>query len=129
MEGKFSISTNEEMFIGDYDSREEAIAAGPAEVVDADSERGVFWVGEQVPPMQPEDYWDADDWMEHVACQDAYRGDHAEDWGRCTKEQRDELEMAVRKVMAEWLDHHKLRPDFFNITNVTRHEVPPKVSE
>lgn len=106
----FSISTDGEFYSGEFDTREAAIA-----------ELGACgWVGENVPPVQPEDWWEASDWLEHVSCQDDYGGDWAADWDQSTAEQRVELEKEVRAVMAAWLDRHCLRPRFWTITNAER---------
>ena len=111
----FSTSTNEESYSGEYLSEMEAL-----EEAFAHEDDDVVWVGECVPPTQPEDYWNAEDWIEHVACQDEYSGEYAEDWDQSTKEQREELERGVSKVMAAWLDRHNLRPKFFSIKNPKR---------
>jgi len=93
-----------------YASREEAIANGTAEY-----NGDPFWIGKTFPPENAENFFDAEDWLENVACQEDYSGDHAEDWDMSTKEQRAELEKEVRAVMAAWLERHKLRPTFFNV--------------
>lgn len=92
-----------------FQSREEAIAYG------LDRYAGnPFYVAKCEPPTDPEDYFDADDWIEMVSCQDDYRGDHAEYWDISTPDQREELTLAVRQVMSEWLRRHQLRPEFWN---------------
>jgi hypothetical protein len=112
----FSYAFDEQTFHGDFATREEAIA-------EAASEGGgdTFWTGENVPATQPEDWWVAEDWLEHVSCQDEYSGDHADGWDESTKEQRAELESLVRPILGEWLDRHSLRPSFFNVTNIKKH--------
>lgn len=114
----FAISTDEENFIGTYGTIEEAID----EAVNGYAYEK-FWIGECVPPTQPEDLWSAEDWLEHVSVQDDYAGEWAEDWDGSTGEQRKELEQTVRKAMAEWLDRHELRPRHFNVANVVRYTV------
>jgi hypothetical protein len=79
-----------------------------------------FYVGKLEEPPQPEEFFDCADWLECVSCQDDYAGEHAEDWDDSTKEQRDELNEEVRKVLAAWLDRHNLRPTFFNVTHPKR---------
>ena len=110
---KYAYSTNGESYSGDFDSVEaacdEAVADVPADTA--------FWVGECVPPPQPEDLWDVGDWIEHVSCQDEYSHDIAEGWGTTTLAQRDEVERDVRAALAAWLDRHGLRPTHFNIDN------------
>ncbi len=124
----FAISSNEERYEGSYETIEEAIeeaANGYA--------YETFWVGKCVPPTQPEQWWDAADWLEHVSCQDSYSGEYAEDWDDSTTEQREELEKEVRAVMASWLDRHKLRPRFFLVEDAVKYVVvdgkPVKASD
>lgn len=120
----FAVSTDEENFIGSYATIEEAVeeaANGYA--------YEKFWIGECGPPTQPEELWYAEDWLEHVSCQDDYAGEWAEDWDGSTKEQREELEQGVRKVMAEWLDRHKLRPRHFNVVNIMEYHVVDGIVE
>ena len=93
-----------------YASRDEAIAGGRAE-----HNGEAFWIGLAFAPENAENFFDAEDWLENVACQDEYSGDHAKGWDMSTKEQRSELEKDVRAVMAAWLERHKLRPTFFNV--------------
>ena len=113
----FSISTNEELYSGQFETEQEAIK----EAVGSGYE--VFWIGECVPPIQPEECWDAGDWLEVVSGNEDYCGEWAEDWDDSTKEQREELEQEVKKVMGAWLDRHKLRPRFFNIGNDHKYQM------
>ena len=114
--GKWSYSFDEETFHGsEIESVEGAIAEALSESEHGDGRR--FWIGQCESPIQPEDMWNAADWLEHVSVQDDYSGDWAEDWDRSTKEQRKELEAEVRAVLAAWLDRHKLRPTHFKIDN------------
>lgn len=117
---EYAYSFDGETYHGKFATAEEAIAEGFAS-----SSRNTLWIGEAHPPIQPEDLWDTDDWLEHVSCQDEYLGDWAEDWDESTDEQREELEREVRAVVAAWLDRHGLRPRFFTIKNerkVTRED-------
>lgn len=79
-------------------------------------------MGESHDPSPPESWWDAEDWIEHVLCQDEYSGEWAEGTLSTTKEQREELEAEVRKIMAAWLDRHDLRPKFCKVQNAERVE-------
>ena len=112
----FGYSTNGELFHGQFEFRCGAVA----EAVAVGREHGYqkVWVGRSVPPTQPEDWWNAEDWLEHVSCQDEYSGDYADGWDESTREQREELEATVRAVMAGWLDRHKLRPKFFTVDEI-----------
>lgn len=112
---KYSLSWDGGTYHSDYETKEEAEQAGFNDPYS--KERGWFWVGECVPPRQPEDLWYAEDWLEHVSCHEEYSGEWAEDWDQSTREQREELEREVRGVMAAWLDRHGLRPRFWNIEN------------
>lgn len=111
---QWSISTDGgENYHGRFTSKEEAIADYKASM---QGWYGTVHVGSCVPPPQPEDLWDADDWLDCVSRHEAYSLDCADDWDKgITREQKRELEAEVRVVMARWLDRHQLRPDFFLI--------------
>lgn len=116
--GKYAISSDEAQFEGSYDTLQEALdeaAVGYAYTI--------FWVGVMRSPVQPETYWDAEDWLEHVSVQDEYGSDWAEGWDASTKEQREELEAEICPILAKWLDKYELRPCFFTVTNVVKYEV------
>jgi len=111
-------SDDEESYRGRFVTKEAAIHEATAEGLKR------FWVGKCDPPVPPENYWDAEDWLERVSEQDDYSGEWAEDWDHSTKKQHKELEVQVRAVMAAWLDRYSLRPDFYNVTQVERYEIP-----
>lgn len=111
---EYSYSTDGEHYHGTFASIEDALDEAFAS---SDDPNERIFVGECVAPTQPETYWDAADWLEHVSCQDEYSCDWSEDWGESTNEQRIELETEVRQVMAAWLDRHGLRPRFWSINN------------
>lgn len=115
---EFTISADEEHYHGCFESIEDAI-----EEASQGCAYETFWVGECEQPRQPELYWNADDWLELVGCQDEYQGEYAEDWDDSTAEDHEELEEEVRKVMAEWLDRKKLRPKFFIVRDATKYIV------
>lgn len=121
---KYSYSTDEEIYHGTFDTIEQACDEAAGEVNIGSN----FWVGEQSKPS-PESYWDADDWLEHVSCQDDFAGDWAENWDESTKEQREELQVEVRAVMAAWLKRHNLEPKFWNINKPRKFYVAGKVGE
>lgn len=114
---KYSYSYDEESFQGRFDSPEEAAR----EAFEQDEDREMCWVGEIADPSQPESFFNARDWLDHVSEQDDYSMECAEDWDTSNKEQRQELEKRVREVLAEWLDRHKLRPKFWLIKNAKKH--------
>jgi hypothetical protein len=110
-EGEYAISTDGEFYHETYPSKEEAIADGRAQYPNQK-----VYVGRCVPPPQPEIFWDANDWLEKVACQDAYSLECAQDWDSgITNDQKQELETEVQKILAAWLDKHSLRPNFYLI--------------
>lgn len=113
----FCYSINEEYFSGAFDSTNDAIAAAIAETKDGDS----FWIGECRSPTQPEDFWCAEDWLEHVSVQDDYSGEFASDWDLSSEKQRQELEVLVRGVLKDWLDRHNLRPTHYYVDNAVRY--------
>ena len=122
MEGTWSLSQNGETYFGRFETKQAAIDEGHADG------KYPFWVGECEPPSQPETFWHAEDWIEHVCCQDEYNTEWAEDWDKSTREQREELEGEVRALMADWLDHYNLRPRHFNIASASVCEItaPPQ---
>lgn len=111
IEGHWAISSDGENYGGStFPTKEEAIAAGK------DLYEGAsFYLGQIRKPIPPEHFFSADIWLEHVSVQEDYSGEHAEDWDGSTKEEREELETEVRKVMAAWLDKYDLRPTFWNV--------------
>jgi hypothetical protein len=113
---KYSFSRDEEHYQGEYDSVAEAMA---------EAEGGEsLWVGVNVSPPPPEHFFDLDDWIEKVCVQDEYSGHWAEGYlSNATKPQREELEVAVQKVIGEWLDRHDLRPKFWNVADPVQYTV------
>jgi hypothetical protein len=122
---EYSYSTNEENYDGTYASIKAACDAAAADV----GVGGHFWVGENVPPPQPEFRWDAEDWLEQVSCQDEYSIDAAVGWDQSTKVEREELEALVRPILAAWLDRHGNRPQFWMIEKPQKYYVAGKVGD
>lgn len=112
---KYSYSFDGEVYYGSFDTVEEALAECRREFPERKGRR--VWIGENVAPPPPEDFWHVADWLECVVCQDEYSGDWAEGWDTSTKEQMAELEKDVRAVMRRWLKRYDLTPKFFNIAN------------
>lgn len=113
---RYAYSLDEERYHGNFASEADAFFE-----VTTEHPGCRFWIGECVPPTQPEDYWHTEDWLEHVSCQDSYSTEWSEGWDHSTPEQRAELESLIRPVLAEWLDRHGLRPTFFEIGDVTEY--------
>lgn len=114
---KYSYSTDEEHFTGQFDSAEEAATVGFSE-----TEENTLFVGESVRPTPPEDHNFVDLIIEHVQCQDEYQGDWAENWPDATDAQKEEFEADIRRVFAAWLDKHSLRPAFWTVANVKEYK-------
>ena len=108
-----------ELYSGRYQTRQEAIDDGLSRYED----EGHFYVGENVPPRQPEEFWSCETWLDHVSEQDDYCNEWADSWDRSNREQRSELELAVKDVLAAWLDRHKLRPKFWNVEKAQKYEI------
>lgn len=115
--------TRDGHFTGPFNTIDEAIEDVRLSTASFECQPDYVYVGECVPPRQPETYWEASDWLEHVGCSDEYLDEASDDWDRSTAEQRDELEQEVKKVLAAWLDRHKLRPAFFMVENIQSVEV------
>jgi hypothetical protein len=120
---EWSVSTDEEIYHGKFASKEEAIAEGRS------LNEGPFWVGKCEEPTQPEEWWDAVDWIEHVRCQDEYSSDWADGAVPASKAQIEELEAEVRPILAAWLDRHGLRPTHFNIDPSSVEKVEPEAAD
>lgn len=115
----FSYSTDEERFHGSFGTPEAAAIEGFSEEYQwGDGELRSIFVGENVPPCDPEEYIYACQLIEHVQCQEDYSGEWAEDWPGSTKEQENELTAELRKVFAAWIKKHALQPSHFTVMNV-----------
>lgn len=111
---KYSYSFDEEMFHDSYDSPEEAAT----EALANSEEDTVVWVGRNVAPPEPEQYFDIDDLIELVSCQDLYSGDYADGWYSGSREQEKEINEQVRELIRKWFDKHGLRPRFWLVEDV-----------
>lgn len=113
LSGKWSISTNEELYHGTFDTVQDAIEEGKADG------NGVFWVGQCMAPAQPEtlfDEWDVERWIERSVWEhDDYMGEWAEGSFDPSREQMEDLATDIRPVIAAWIDRHGLRPTHWNI--------------
>ena len=111
----YAYSTQEDTgYVGGFETREEAVQAAREDGLDS-----VYYLGEERPPIQPENLFDPEDWLEKVSCQEDYSIEAADGWSDpVTKDQLEELQAEVSLVMAAWLDRHKLRPKFFLVENI-----------
>lgn len=87
------------------------------------------WIGRDRVPIQPEEFFHAEDWLESVSCSDEYNMECADGWDASTQEQREELDEIVRAAMAAWLDRHGLRPRFFVVEKIKRIRPGKRVEE
>lgn len=118
--GKFSVSHREDGgYFGEFDTREEAVfeefSSEQDELSDEEWKQLGCWVGEITPPRCPSSYIDANYVLEHIACQDEYCVDWAENWPNSSKEQEDELTAEFQRVFLTWMEKHNLKPKFFNV--------------
>ena len=105
---------------GPYDTREEAIAAGPAEFDLKPGQK--LWTGADCGVVDT--YGPYSDRVIEDAQERAFdeNGDCAEMWlDGVTAEQHDELDKALDEVWEAWLDKHGLRPKWFLIDNIEEH--------
>ena len=120
MSGKWSISTDQERYHGEYETKYAAIA-------EARTYHWRCWVGQCVPPIQPEELftlYSVESWLDHDVLQhDEYSGEWADGAVPATPNQMDELAAEIRPLIAAWLDRHKLRPTHWNIDPTTVEEV------
>lgn len=118
--GKWSISTDHERYYGEYATKNEAIA-------EARTGEGRHWVGQCVPPIQPEELFTGNEvewWINHVVLEhNDYCGEWAEGALDTDRKERDELAAEIRPIIAAWLDRNKLRPTHWNIDPNTVEEV------
>lgn len=108
-------STDGEWYHGSSATVEEAFE----EAVDSGAE-GSVWIGITYEPAA-EAYVDAELVLEHIACQDEYAHEAADDWPNATQEQLDELTAELQKTVGEWLDRHKLRERFFLVRDAKKY--------
>lgn len=102
--GKWGYSSDEELYHGIFDTRDEAI-------IEAGETRPA-WVGRYRDPIAAEKCVDGEDLIEKVLCQDDYAGEWAEGELDCNREQINDLTEAIAKTFGEWIDRHGLRPSF-----------------
>lgn len=122
-EGKFSSSRREDGgYSGEFDSREEAVFeefSTEQEELRRDQWLKLgCWVGKIVSPSCPSLYIDANYILEHIACQDEYCVDWAENWPDSSKEQEAELTAEFQRVFLAWMEKHDLKPKFFNVDEI-----------
>lgn len=120
MSDKYSYSSTEDNFTGEFNTREEAIEEAKAYYDGLDVKR--FWTGRNV-PVDPLRYVHADWLIEHIINHDDFCIEEAEGWPGSTKEQDAELTAALQGVFRDWMARHKLEPNFWLVEDVQKHEI------
>jgi hypothetical protein len=115
MTGKWGCSGDEEIYHGCFDTEEQAMAEA--------RELGYRVIGQYREPVPPETLLNWDAILEITWGDDDYSGEWAEDWPHATEEQETELVDSLRKVFAEWLDKHNLRPTWGMVDEKTIQDV------
>jgi hypothetical protein len=116
MNRKYSWSTNEEYYSGDFATREEAIQ-------DSNVEPGcVVYTGLNV-YHQP--YVDVDSFIEQLKCSaDDEAGEFSESWlERVEKENEEKLQKELQGVLDKWLNDTNNEPAFWHVEEVQEHVV------
>ena len=112
---KYGYSYDDENYVGQFSTIELALddATLPG--------RDTCWICECVRPPG-EELIDADLVIREITSADEYSLEAAEGWPNATREQCQELTDALRRVIGEWLDKHRLRDAFYLAANVRRYE-------
>lgn len=118
---QYSMSFDEENYNLRFDTLEEAVAEAANRCLESDDTK--FWIGEIVPPRQPEEFFSLEDVIENADGHEDYGGEWAADWYIANREQVKEVEASVKAVIGAWLDKHKLRPKFWNIDGSRRYDM------
>lgn len=114
----WSVSSDEERFTGDFDTKEEAIAAAPGElgVLPGDT----FWVGKG--SLYRVTKVDVDGLFEQMTIQAGDDcGEVAEDWGPSPDE---ECEREIHAAVMRCLHRTKDVPTFWTVSDISRHVAP-----
>lgn len=119
MKNQYAYSTDGEGYTGKYDSHEEALAEAQNDYPDCST----FWIGTIQPPPPPEDFWCAEDWIEHVCVQDEYCHEWAEGWCDASNSQFEELEAEIRPILAAWIKKNGFTPNHYTVTDSKMYEV------
>lgn len=111
----FGMGPNPERYTdGPFGSEEAAVVEAISRMEEDDNDCAVVGVGEEVCLIVP----DADDVIERI-CSAAYDecGELADDFlDDVTKDQKEELDAAIERVVGEWMTKHDLWPNFFKVT-------------
>lgn len=121
--GKWSVSTDEENYQGVYETKKEAIEAGFAK----HDQR--YWVAQIRDPISPEELfcrYSVEDWLEQrVYDHGDYSGVYAEGSFELSLDQQKELAAEIRATIGKWIRRKGISPKHFvvNDAEVTRIDV------
>lgn len=115
----YSYSIDREHYIGPFSTREEAIEEAQAQRSET------FWIAKnRVPEIDLRYLFDADRIFESIVdCDDDFELECAEDWPDCTQKQKAELTAALAQAFNDWMDRHRLRPDFWIAEDAQEHKL------
>lgn len=113
---RYGYSYDEENYHGRFATIAEALGAA----ADDDDVRACYVCECARPPG--EELIDADLVIDAITSAEEYSLEAAENWPRVTPETKQELTDALRRVIGEWLDKHRLRDAFYLAENVRRYE-------
>jgi hypothetical protein len=117
--GHWGTSYNQEIFTGDYATRDEAVEAAQEYLM----EGLCVWIGQYRKPAPPENFLDAFSLIEHIQMQDDYNMDVAESWPDAREEEMDDLSQQLRMTFAQWLDSYGLRPTHYVVDASAMEEI------
>lgn len=116
-EGQWCYSESQEIYRGNFDSKEEAILEG---VAGCDLTEGSVLSVAQIKKYHPA--VDTENVIETLVCQASDEcGETVEDWELNNLTSKDEewqeLDLALNAVFSKWLEKHKYVPRFYSIDN------------
>lgn len=107
---KYAYSTDQECYIGSFDSPLEAVAEAFGEDEDLEN----VWIGVCVTP-DPLHHITGEDVIEQILCQEDFSAEWAENALSHTKEQGADLSEMLREAFDGWMKKHNITVGFFNI--------------
>jgi hypothetical protein len=120
---KFSWSFDGELYHGEFDSREEAIADArenyPSKTAVHTGRNERITIEQVVGDL-------SDEAMEGMACRATdLAGESAEGfpWDDCDEAAQKELGEAIAKVILEWAQRHNVSPRFWTVVDVQQHQL------
>jgi predicted chitinase len=118
MSDKFSYSSNQDDYQGEFETREAAIEEAKAEGLTH------FWTGRNRPPEMNLWCLRADSVIENIINnEDDFSGEASESWPGTTKEQEDELTIALQATFHNWMVRHNLKPTWWIVEDVLEHKI------